>query len=459
MVLKGVTAAAGALCVALVIRAACTAPLRLPLNYNEGWNAYHTADLIAGRPLYPPPSRLFPNNYPPLSFLAVAAVTPTIGDPLVAGRVVALLAFASWVAALAVAARRLGCTPVEAAAGAAIFAGWMLVTRDDYVGVDDPQILGHAVQAWALVLLLGRWNATAGLLLATGLFIKHTLIAMPAAVVATVLASDRRAAWRTLAGLAAGLIAWAAAGFALFGVDVVSIASTRGWIPGKWLSMTLTWLPAWIPFAALALVLARRSARERGVDLVLAYAASGVASGVLLLGGDGVYWNALFDAQWALALAAAVAWNRLGRNDQLRRAAAVGVCALPLAVALSMHADRHWLSPRFWLDPHWFEASTAAADIDFLRSRPGAVLCENLALCFWGGKTAEVDFFDLQQRVRVDPGRAEPLVRRIEAQEFSALLLDGPVPRRDLGPRTADAIRRLYRIDHFSQWGTFLVPR
>ena len=28
----------------------------IPLNWNEGWNAFHTADVAAGQPLYPDPA-------------------------------------------------------------------------------------------------------------------------------------------------------------------------------------------------------------------------------------------------------------------------------------------------------------------------------------------------------------------------------------------------------------------
>ena len=122
-----------------------------------------------------------------------------------------------------------------------------------------------------------------------------------------------------------------------------------------------------------------------------------------------------------------------------------------------MSATIHWLSPRFWLDPRWSEAETAALDVDFVRRRAGPALCENLVICYWAGKAVEADFFNLQQRARREPWRTEALARSIEAQRFAVVLVDAP--GRDLGPAVDQAFARRYRVDHESQWGRFLVPR
>ena len=60
-------------CSMVLFRIGVIAPRRIPLNYNEGWNAYHTAGVLAGQPLYPSPAGLVLTNYPPLSFYFVAA--------------------------------------------------------------------------------------------------------------------------------------------------------------------------------------------------------------------------------------------------------------------------------------------------------------------------------------------------------------------------------------------------
>jgi len=72
----------GALLVALLLlEPLLMIPLHVPLNYNEGWNAYFAARAVgvAAGPLYPADGLAF-NNYPPLSFYAVGALGDATGS-------------------------------------------------------------------------------------------------------------------------------------------------------------------------------------------------------------------------------------------------------------------------------------------------------------------------------------------------------------------------------------------
>ena len=60
-------------------RTVLTVPLRLSLNYNEGWNAYHVMQVIRGDALYADAGGFFFNNYPPLSFYLMAVFTRVLG--------------------------------------------------------------------------------------------------------------------------------------------------------------------------------------------------------------------------------------------------------------------------------------------------------------------------------------------------------------------------------------------
>ena len=102
--------AAAAICVLEFVRAIFTLGLRLPLNFNEGWNAYHAADVASGRPLYPDLSGQFFTNYPPLSFYVIAPIGRLLHDQMLAGRLVSLASLAAWIALVAATARRLRCS-------------------------------------------------------------------------------------------------------------------------------------------------------------------------------------------------------------------------------------------------------------------------------------------------------------------------------------------------------------
>ena len=140
----GATIALAACCVPAFTRVLLTVPLRLSLNYNEGWNAYHAAAIMRGGALYPD-SGFFFNNYPPLSFYVVAGWTRLVGDPIVAGRCLSLAAFVVWTLLLERAALMLKCRRSEAWFGAILFAVLSMLFSD-YVGINDPQFLGNAVR-------------------------------------------------------------------------------------------------------------------------------------------------------------------------------------------------------------------------------------------------------------------------------------------------------------------------
>ena len=453
-------------CSLVLLRIGLTAPRRIPLNYNEGWNAYHTASAAAGQPLYPSPAGLILTNYPPISFYIVAAAGKLVGDAMLAGRLLSLLSFLIWTMTLAATARLLRCTWSEAAFAALLFAVNMLVFSD-YVGVNDPQILAHAIASLALPVLLREPRTRVSLFacalgFAASIFTKHNLIAVPLACVAWLMLFDRRAAWRLIVYCALLAAAGLGACLALFGPGFLEhLLSPRAYALGKLASMSAVWIPRMaVPLAGLAILLLWLP-RDRHAAFGVLLAAIATLVGLAMFGGSGVYWNAMFDAEWALCLTSALALNRLAppagpRGHSLRLTMVAGYLAVPLAV-VGLTAQIHWGSPRYWLDPRWSEAASAARDVEFLEAHTGPALCEDLALCYWAGKAAEVDFFNMQERIRREPSRADELVRLVESRYFSAAQLDRP--GRDLGPRFRDALERNYRVDHDEQWGVFLVPR
>ena len=59
---------------------------------NEGWNACYQNIAIGKTSLYPALNQLITNNYPPLSFYVVGFFGKLIGDNVLAGRLLSLLA-------------------------------------------------------------------------------------------------------------------------------------------------------------------------------------------------------------------------------------------------------------------------------------------------------------------------------------------------------------------------------
>jgi dolichyl-phosphate-mannose-protein mannosyltransferase len=452
-------------CAAAVFRIALAIPLHLPLNYNEGWNAYHALEVARGDPLYPSAPRFFFNNYPPLSFYLSAAGMHLVGDPIIAGRWLSLVAFGLWTFLLARVARALGCRRVISVFGALLFAVNTLAFTD-YVGIDDPEFVAHVVAAVGLLAVVRRPRTAAracagGLLLTLALFVKHNLVALPLACLVWLAIFDPRAAWRVLVtGAAAGAVGCAACVWVFGRGFFEQLASPRVVVAARAAGKSILWLGRTIVPVSTAVVLARRSFRDEAVAFCTLYAGLAVLAGVVFVGGEGVNANVFFDATWAVCLASAVALERLPAPaaGPLRTRDMLAIaCLLPPALALVVTASPAWLGPNYWLQPRRAAATVAADDISFIGAQAGPALCEELALCFWAGKAVEVDVFNVQQRIQTGRQRPQDLVRLLEGRHFAVVQLD--VPGRPLGTAFDEALARNYRTAREHDGRRLLVPR
>ena len=434
--------------------------MRVPLDPNEGWNAYHATAAITGRALYPGADAYLVNNYPPLSFYVVGMLSRVTGDAIVAGRSVSLAAFLFAAIGIGQAARRMGCRLIEAATASLLFAAWLLV-GSDYVGMDDPQLLGHAIEIGALLLVLrGRVSdIAAAFLFVVALFVKHNLVAMPFAVAFWLALEDRARALRFAAAGAAFLIVGLILFRIAFGSSLFShLASARLYMWGLLAQNVRAWL-VWgaIPIAIVA-TLAALHRHDRFVAFCALYAALAFALGVAFAGGAGVDVNVFFDAAIALSLGAGLALNRFAPRGPGWTPCVASALVLALGFGLYQASNESWSDPDFWSHPMADEAAQTRDDIAFLRARRGPALCESLSLCYWAGKEPEVDTFNVGQELATGARPDDDLIRSIEAHRYSGMAFDTLEPFA-LGPRVRSAVLKAYRADHADDIGAFFVPR
>jgi hypothetical protein len=455
-------AALALFCLAGLVRSAVVAGLPVPLDPNEGWNAYHALHAMSGGALYPPPGSFLFNNYPPLSFYVIGGLGALIGDNIVAGRIVSLLAVLGIAAGIHFAARRMRADFGPSLFAALMFVGGLLVFTD-YVGMDDPQLLGHALATAGLLLLLreprtARVTVCAGLLMTLAFFIKHNLVAMPVALALWLALFDRRnALWFAGSGMVFGMI-----GLLLFrittGMALLSVLNSARVYSVTLLSGALgDWL-VWadVPlFGLVALLVVRRG--DPDVILCALYAAVAIGVGGVFAGGAGVDMNIWFDAMIALALASALVLDRLTKPGTFRAGLAL-IYALPLFAGIVLNWDDIWLERDFWLHPMADETAMARSDIAFLQSHNGPALCEMLSLCYWAGKPEEADIFNLGQAYATHKRSDSALVQAIAGKRFAAIEFDS-LDNFALTPRIKQSLLKSYRIDHANDEGVFLVPR
>jgi hypothetical protein len=180
-----------------------------------------------------------------------------------------------------------------------------------------------------------------------------------------------------------------------------------------------------------------------------------------LSAGAGVDANAMFDTDLAIALGAGLALARLRTAQGHWRAASPCLAvalAIPFALELATSFDPDWVSTDFWLHPMQDEANLSQADIAWLKLQPGPAVCETLALCYWAGKTAEVDVFNLNQQFETGARDERPFIGLLASHKFAAVQTEtlSPFP---LAAKIRDTLFENYRVEHSDDDGTFLVPR
>jgi hypothetical protein len=442
---------------------------RIPLNYNEGWNAYHSLRLLQGRALYPPVDGLLLNNYPPLSFYVVAGVGRLTHDLVMAGRIVAILSFAVVVLNVGLATASLARSRTAGWYGSALFAAMFGVFYGRYFGIDDPQMLAHALMTTVLVLCLRHWDSGRAvgwallLALAAGLT-KHNLLALPVALALASWASGtRRGLAVTLGGAALAGAAVGALALIYGPVVFASLLAPRTWSAYAAAESISTSLLPLAPLMACVAV-ALWTWTWRGPDLlVLLYALLSLPLAVVLAGGAGVresiYFDTLIPGVIIAAVTVARALQRVAGTPLSRMAAVlpIALCAAPAIGLLPGLTTLKW---------HWVDGEIAAArrdtpaDIRRITGAGGPVLCESLSLCYWAGVPQEADLFNAEQGFATGRLNRTALAHRISSGDFALIQLDaGTINSERWDPALDSTLRSRYQLADSSSNGLFLTPR
>jgi len=383
--------------------------LPLEIDSNEAWNAWQIDRAMAGLKLYPDPQSLIANNYPPLSFYLAGLLARLTGDTILAGRLLSLLGTLMSGAAIFVSLRQLGTARWPAALAAIWFVATLARMYWNYVGMNDPHLLGLGVMLAGLAWLLMRTRkgqsaepALAVMVLAG--FIKHSLWAIPVTGLAWLAMETPARFWRAL--LAAALMA--ALGLALcvlcYGTDFISgLMSPR--------SMSLTHLlirVGRLQTIAPALVIwglwIGAGWRERAGRLSAIFIGASLLAFLVQSLANGVANNAQFELAAASALGLGLAVDGLARVERFRRfgisrAQAWIVAALVLRLLLTERTEPFLLLTPGFRTQIASQVERANAEIARVRKMKDGVVCSIPTACYRAGKPFVFDEFITGQRV------------------------------------------------------------
>jgi hypothetical protein len=445
-------------------------PLRIPINYNEGWNAYQADRAMSGR-LYPPVDSVLSNNYPPLSFYVVGISGRAVGDNVIAGRLVALASFLAVGLAIFLVGIATTRSAPGALFGALVFGVYALMHFPDYIGMDDPQWLAHALGTSGLALLLWRGDETpqaagfgAGVIMALALLVKQTLIALPAALLLELLLRRNRPlkAWATGFGLT--VLASAIVCVATWGAVVVSdvALAPRAWSIWYSSSKVDQLVTPRLPLVVASVLWLSWSAGWIRYRVLIVYAVASLMLAAALLGGEGVNYNMVFDLTIALTILTGVAASpspdeipvgRSGFRVALVGAVAASVMLAAPAAGLAEYAQLQQLQER---------RHEAARDIATIAQHPDPVACQTVVLCYWAGKEWSLDWFASRQKLKAGIIPEQALLGPIERHQLTMLQIE---PRSRTPPyfvfpeRIESAIEEHYTVVQTSPHGLLLEPR
>ena len=425
------------------------ASLMLSRDFGEGWNAGHAQLWHAAGTLYYPPDALLTNNYPPLSFLLVGAMTHLGLDVLMAGRLLSALGLVAVVVLIVAVLWRLHGDALACLVGASVFACYMAIEIDQYVAGDNPHMPALALFVLALFGVLGGrarwWPVAAGVLCAVGIFYKNNILAIPATMLVWLLITDRRAAGRFVLGGAVGTLLLLGLFQMMFGGRMLGgMLLPRQFSVMRMLVEGLRYLGPMMPLASLALMplaLPRVGGRG-GVGLVLLLGLA-VAVALLQWGGAGVGINALIEALLAASLLAGHLVARLREMPRLRVWAVAALAVAALFTPELAPAKEMLLEPD-WINFQRARAAEVARVVEAIRAVPGPAVCEQQVYCYWAGKAYEVEQFNFVQGVLLGFKSEQPFLDLLARGYFGTILWDSNLGETILTPRAMALVRARY---------------
>ncbi len=396
------------------------------IDSNEGWNAYFDDAAMGAMPLYPARDKLITNNYPPLSFYITGALGRLIDDTVLAGRLLSLAAVFVIALGIARSIKLLGGDGTAAWIGAMFYVATVCIFFTNYVGMNDPHLLGQAFMVTAFAGFLqavqrGNGFVVPILTMVLAGFIKHNQIVLPiTAFIWLGVHSPRQCVKCAILAVVAMAVGFALC-FAAFGSDFfANLLAPRAWI----------WRHAYgaighLQYVSVGLLCSlyvgfvRRD--DSSMKLVTFLILFSLANFFLQKVGDGVGENAQFDLLVAVSLGVGLAYALAPTTPPARHIAPaklqtlflLALCCRLLALT-ALDPVRVWIDPSFHAELNERE-QVMTQTVTIVRGTKNVVFANPLA-CYWAGKPFLVDPFNVNQRILAGQLPADALIKLVSKE-------------------------------------------
>jgi len=383
----------------------------LQIVSSDAWNTLFADRIRLGLPLYPRPNDLIANNYPPLSFYLVSALSWMAGlDALLVGRLLSLFGTIATGIAVFVLTRQLGGSAIGGLVGSLCFVGTSARFYTVFVGINDPHLVALAIMMWALVWFfqqLGKAKPVepAIMLMVLAGFYKHTLLSVPVAALSYLGSIDLKR------GLRGGLVGvgMAALGLALCAVlfgdaffqnllmpreySLFQALRRVGWI--QWLAPALGIFAVWAWYQ-------RKSSAARFIGL---FVIAAFVNQFVQMTGAGVIHNVHFELAAAAALAVGRAFSGVedvpfAQRFGLERSRSVIVFILVARLVLTSSVTPYLLLASSDFRTELVQrVAIARSETARIAAIPGPVVCSVMLVCRMAGRPFLFDAFAVSQRI------------------------------------------------------------
>jgi hypothetical protein len=279
-----------------------------------------------------------------------------------------------------------------------------------FVGMNDPQLIGHALMVAALVWFLARdarkQSAVPPFLAMAAIgFYKHNIIAVPVTAFLWLVIQDwRRAVWPTIAGAAA-----AAAGLAIC-VAIYGDVFLANLVTARPSSLTraiyglgrLQWI---LPALVLWAIWVVAEPKSRAARFTMIHIGVSFVAFVLQWSGEAILDNAQFDLVIATAIGIGLAFDRAGATafgkrygEMPARAVITLVLVARLLATLRIESALVLFDPSYRAQ-YYANAEAARQDAARIAAIPGLVACDFKVICRIAGKPFSYDDFRAEMLV------------------------------------------------------------
>ena len=417
-------------------------PFRVSLNYNEGWNAFHAVHAYSSVvPFYPSLDASISNNYPPLSFYIVGGIGQIFRDNIITGRIISLLSLLVIAICIGWIVMSKSSHFVAGILAGLVFLATFTLRYYGYVAMNDPQLFAHAIQIIALVWLFRSNNRRSlvgiSILMAVSILIKHNLLALPTAIAVWLLFYKRRSGYVFIAITIGIVIASFTLFYVIYGSDFLIgiLKAPRTYSFREGYLKIKDWLMPQCGLIVIGLFIVVTHWREHKIQCIGLFAMFALLLGAAIAGGAGVNYNAVFDVTIALSLLSGFAIASFD-DERIRQWGSrypwnLTMSQLTIAIILSLNIMLLGFKCRGLIlesinttyQPKQL-AATSEANIALIASYKDPVVCEEAALCYWAGKTWEMDLFNVQQKLATGSLVESDLIHRIENREFSLFVVN-----------------------------------